>query len=115
MENCDSNAHHHPYGDWHELGRGELYVILVMSYELQATSERATSDELQVTSGRATSDELLLSIHQQTYQGTDADDGEGTYLLEIKGKEGYDADDEAFPIDEVFGGGKGEGCGADEP
>ena len=57
---------------------------------------------------------LLLSIHQHPYQGTDADDGEGIYLLEIKGKEGYDADDEAFPIDEVFGCGKGEGCGADK-
>ena len=53
-----------------------------MSYELRATSYelRVTSYELQ-----ATSDELLLSIDQQTYQGTDADDGEGTYLLEIKG------------------------------
>ena len=110
MENCDSNAHHHPYGDWYEPGCGELYVILVMSYELQVTSYK-----LRATSESATSDELLLSIHQHPYQGTDADDGEGIYLLEIKGKEGYDADDEAFPIDEVFGGGKGEGCGADEP
>ena len=57
---------------------------------------------------------VYLLIYYQPHQSSYAYYGEGAEFLEVQRDEGDDADDKAFPVDEVLGCSEAEGSGTNE-